>query len=621
LIIYSSSARDFKDRVDDNRITGEIERAFIQKMNRKPGAAEIRAWNNSMQFMEKVVRKSEIADDCGILIEYNIPSTSKRVDFIITGQDENRQDHFVVIELKQWDAAQSTDKEDVVLSYVGGSVREVPHPSYQAWSYRQFMIDMNEAIYSQEIAGHACAYLHNYRGSDPEPLKDRKYRKYVDEAPLFFAEDAVKLQEFIRKHVGKGSGMRLLYEIENGKIRPSKKLIDHVDGLLKGNSSFILLDEQKVAYETIMNLARKQTAKCSIIVQGGPGTGKSVLSMNVLGGLLRSRLNVKFVAPNASFRNVMVDMLVSRNPKDRARIKTLFAGSGSFYSDPDNLFDVLIVDEAHRLKRQGAFQYWGENQVKDIVKAARVSVFFIDDSQRIRPEDVGSVEEIKRCAKAFGAEVHELQLQSQFRCAGAQGFIQWIDNVLQIRETGNFDGWDKEAFEFKICDTPNEVYRLIQGKVNEGYHARMLAGYAWDWTSEKEGNRNGEVADVVIEEHGFAMPWNGRSISNAWAVHEDGIGQIGCVHTSQGLEFDYVGVIVGNDLRYDAQSMKLYADYDAYKDKVGKKGLRKKPDKLAELVKNVYRILMSRGMKGCYLFCRDPQVQEHFKRSLELTRE
>ncbi|WP_200889529.1 DUF2075 domain-containing protein [Cohnella kolymensis] len=548
------------------------------------------------------------------MIEFNIPSTSKRVDFIITGKNEKGSDNYVVVELKQWDSAEATEKEDVVRSFVGGKVREVAHPSYQSWSYRQFMEDMNEAIYSNDITGYSCAYLHNYKGSVPEPLKGQQYSKYIDEAPLFFSDDSMKLQEFLRRHVGKGSGMHLMYQIENGKIRPSKKLIDHVDSLFKGNSSFVMLDEQKVAYETIMNLARKQGEKRSIIIQGGPGTGKSVISVNVLGGLLRSKLNVKFVAPNASFRNVMVNKLVSQNPKDRTRIKNLFSGSGSFYSDPIDLFDVLIVDEAHRLKQQGAFQYWGENQVKDIIKASKVSVFFIDDSQRIRPEDVGSVEEIKKYAAEYGAEVHELQLNAQFRCSGATGFIQWVDNVLQLRETGNYDGWDKESFEFKICDTPNEVHETIKGKVREGYNARMLAGYAWEWTAENKGNRNGEVADVTIQEHGFEMPWNGRSISTDWAVHEGGLNQIGCVHTSQGLEFDYAGVIIGDDLIYESATMKLKADYNAYRDKVGKKGLKKEPEKLAELVKNVYRILMSRGMKGCYVFCRDPAVQQYLKR-------
>lgn len=619
MIIYSSSAIDFRRAVDNNEITMSIENAFKAKLGKKPNIAEVRSWNNSMQFMEKIIRNSNVADDCGILIEYNIPSTSKRVDFIISGKDESNNDNFVIVELKQWDKAEATDKDGIVKAFIGGRNREVTHPSYQAWSYRQYLTDMNEAIHTKEIKGHSCAYLHNYRETIPEPLKGKLYNEIVDETPLFFATDSSKFQQFLYKHVGQGNGVNLLYLIENGRIKPSKKLIDHIDSLFKGNSNFILLDEQKVAYETIVSLAKKQDAKRTIIIQGGPGTGKSVISMNAFGQLLRSKLNVKFVAPNASFRNVMVQYLGKHNAREITRIKGLFNGSGQFFDSPENFFDVLVVDEAHRLKRKGAFQYKGENQIEDIVNAARVSVFFIDDTQRIRPEDIGSVEEIKKIAKKYNSEIHEIKLNAQFRCSGAEGFINWVDDVLQIRETGNFNGWDKEQFEFKIFDTPNKVYQEIKDKVNDGYMARLLAGFAWNWTSEKEGNRNGEIADVIIEEHGFAMPWNGRAISTTWAVHQDGVNQIGCVHTSQGLEFDYVGIIIGNDLKYDNETMSLYADYDEYRDSVGKKGLKYKNNELTELVKNIYKILMSRGMKGCYVYCRDKDLQEYLKKRFSLT--
>ncbi len=618
MFIYSSNALDFRKAVDTNQITEKIETSFIQKMGKRPTRGEKSAWNNSMRFMESVIRNSRVADDCGILIEYNIPATSRRIDFIIAGTNEEGQENFIVVELKQWDQAQSTDKDGVVVAFVGGNHREMAHPSYQAWSYRQQLSDMNEAIYINDLQGYACAYLHNYREAQPEPLKAAQYQNIIRQTPLFFSEDYDKLQKFMYKHVGKGKGINLLYLIENGKIRPSKKLIDHIGRLFNGNQAFVLLDEQKVAYETILHLAKKADQKTTIIVQGGPGTGKSVVSMNAFGGLLKERLNVKFVAPNASFRDVMVEMLTSQNLKGKMRIRSLFTGSSSFYDAPENFFDVLIVDEAHRLKNKQAYQYLGENQVEDVIKAAKVSVFFIDDGQRIRPEDIGTVAEIQTKAEAYHAEVHHIALTAQFRCSGAEGFLNWIDDVLQIKETGNFNGWDKEAFEFRLCDTPNELYRIIQEKNSLGHRARMLAGFAWPWT--KERNHNGEVPDVAIEEHDFSMPWNSRSFRSTWAIKEDGVGQIGCVHTSQGLEFDYVGIIIGNDLKYDSAEMKLYADYDEYKDVAGKKGLRHDRDKLTELVKNIYKILMSRGMKGCYVFCRDREMQAYFRKRLENAR-
>lgn len=616
MIIYSSNALQFRESVDRNQITVEIEQAFINKMGMRPSPGEKRAWNNSMQFMERVIRNANIADDCGVMIEYNIPATSKRIDFIVAGQDAEGRDNFVIVELKQWDAAEATDREDVVVAYINGRQREIPHPSYQAWSYRQFLEDMNEAIHSSDLKSYSCAYLHNYRVPEPDPLKSERYQNIIREAPLFKADDTTKLQQFLYKHVGKGKGINLLYLIENGKIRPSKKLIDHVDGLFRGNAEFILLDEQKVAYETIISLAKDPSRKKTIIIKGGPGTGKSVISMNALGGLLKHKLNAKFVAPNASFRTVMVETLAKQQPKNKARVRGLFAGSGQFVDTPENFFDVLIVDEAHRLKGKGAYQYRGVNQIEDIIKASKVNVFFIDEYQRIRPDDIGTVAEIERIAGAYGSEVHEYTLSAQFRCSGAEGFINWIDHVLQIRPTANFDGWDQDTFEFKLFDTPNAVYKEIKAKVAAGYKARMLAGFAWDWTKDTEGNRNGEVADVTIPEHDFQMPWNGRAISSTWAIHEDGVEQIGCVHTSQGLEFDYVGVIIGNDLKYDPTTMQLYADYNEYKDTMGKRGLKNNPGQLTKLIKNIYKVLISRGMKGCYLFCRDPELRGYLEGQL-----
>ncbi|MEK3865186.1 DUF2075 domain-containing protein [Paenibacillus sp. FSL H7-0716] len=617
MIIYSSSALAFREKVDSNQLTVEIENAFISKMGMRPSPGERRAWNNSMQFMERVVRNSKIADDCGVMIEYNIPASSKRVDFIVAGQDKEGKDNFVIVELKQWDAASETDREDVVVAYIGGRERETTHPSYQAWSYRQQLEDMNEAVHSSDLTSYSCAYLHNYRTPQPDPLKSKQYQRYIRKAPLFMAEDTLKLQEFLHKYIGKGNGVNLLYLIENGKIRPSKKLIDHVDGLFKGNSEFILLDEQKVAYENIMSLAKDTSKKRTILIKGGPGTGKSVISMNAFGALLKHKLNVRFIAPNASFRTVMVETLAKQQAKNKARARSLFAGSSQFYDTLENFYDVMVVDEAHRLKGKGAYQYRGENQIEDIIKASKVNVFFIDDFQRIRPDDIGSVAEIKRVADLYDSEVHEYTLSAQFRCSGAEGFINWIDHVFQIRQTGNFNGWDQSAFEFKLMDNPHMLYQSIKDKVSEGDKARMLAGFAWSWTKDTEGNRNGEIADVAIEEHDFLMPWNGRAISNTWAIHEQGLEQIGCVHTSQGLEFDYVGVIIGNDLKFDTQSMQIYADYDEYKDTMGKRGLKNNNQQLTALIKNIYKVLISRGMKGCYLYCRNPELREYLEGQLK----
>jgi DUF2075 family protein len=234
----------------------------------------------------------------------------------------------------------------------------------------------------------------------------------------------------------------------------------------------------------------------------------------------------------------------------------------------------------------------------------------------VRPEDIGSVSTITEEAKAAGARVFEIELEAQFRCSGADGYLNWLDHVLHLRETANFDGWGGGDFDFRVFSNPNELRKAIGVKQEAGYYARMLAGYAWPWTSEKEGNLNGQVNAVSIKAFGFAMPWNSRSSRSTWAIDESGVEQVGCIHTSQGLEFDYVGVLVGKDLRFDGRRGEFFVDWNSYKDRAGKKGLRKKPGELSKLVRNIYKVLMTRGMKGCYIFCEDQQVEDHFRNLL-----
>jgi len=616
MIIYQSTVKKFIDDVFSNKIDEEIDRACLRVIGRSFFEAEGRSWRNSLGCIERVVQKAGLPMNCGILIEYVIPSTFKRIDFIISGKDEQNNSNFIIIELKQWEKASSTNKDSVVTTLFRGNAHcEATHPSYQAYSYKMFMKDFNENVYNGNLLPSSCAYLHNYIENNPEPLKNKIYQDIVLDTPLFFKHDSDKLADFLKKHVGKGCGENILYQIEAGKIRPSRKLIDHVCGMFKGNKSFTLIDEQKIAYEKAIDLALNATKKSVLIIKGGPGTGKSVISMNVLGGILSGEKNVAFVAPNASFRDVMVKSLAKENRI--ARIKHLFKGSACFHDVESHAYDVLVVDEAHRLKNGTAYQYRGDNQIEDIIKASLVSIFFIDDNQRIRPEDIGTVSELKKVAAKYTRNIEEIELTAQFRCSGAEGYINWLDDVLHIQQTANYDGWNQQEFNFMICETPQDVHLNIKRKNNAGCKARMLAGYAWTWTSEQDGNKNAQVEDVSIAEHNFSMPWNSRSMRTSWAIDDNGVNQVGCIHTSQGLEFDYVGVIVGKDLIFNLDSCEYSADWQNYKDVAGKKGLRNNPEELSSLVRNIYKILMSRGMKGCYVYFCDKNVERYFQQRLD----
>ena len=620
MIVYEATKAEFIDSVFSGSITDEIYDIYQQKIGKSP-KSQIMSWENSMQYMYNVLNDSAIPNDCGVAIEFTIPTTSKRIDFILTGENQFKDDSVVIIELKQWSSAEKVDgKDGVVKTILGGGLRETTHPSYQVWSYASLIKNFNQTVDEEEIELHPCAYLHNYDFTENDPLTDEIYKIYYDEAPLYGKRDALKLRNFIKKYIKYGDNTDILYRVDNGKIRPSKKLQDTLSSMLDGNKEFLMIDEQKIAYELAIKMARESyidDKKRVLIVEGGPGTGKSVVAINLLVDILKDDMNSCYVTKNSAPRNVFFEKLKG-GKRSLNYLKNLFKGSGSFTQAESNEFDAIIVDEAHRLnEKSGLFGNLGENQVKEIINASKFAVFFIDKYQRISLKDYGSVEAIEEFASFFDAEVEHIVLASQFRCNGSDGYLSWLNDVLEIEETANFDGFEFD-YDFRVVDSPNELKELIFEK-NTNNNARLLAGYCWDWI--KEGKNNTDVHDIVIDN--FSMSWN-LGNSDTWAIDEDSINEIGCIHTSQGLEFDYVGVIIGNDLRFDGEHIVTDFNERAGTDKslFGiKKMYKQNPSealKVAdEIIKNTYRTLMTRGMKGCYIYCEDMVLQTYFKERLE----
>ncbi len=620
MIIYDGIKEQFISNVENGTLSDEIEKRIEERLGRHTGKAEFTSWNNSMQFMYMILSDQEIPDNAGVAIEYNIPQTSKRVDFILSGYDASHKPNAVIIELKQWDKVHKVEGKDALINtFTGGAYRDVVHPSYQVWSYASLIRDYNEIVQDKDITLSPCVYLHNYKLQDDDPILDEQYQTYIDEAPIFAHGSTMQLRNFIKKVVITGDNKDILYEIENGKIRPSKSLQNSLSSMLEGNKEFIMIDEQKVAYEKILSASMKSKnddKKRTVIVQGGPGTGKSVIAINLLVELTKQGQFVQYASKNSAPRQVYSAKLKGQMKK--SSIDNMFKGTGIYSSIEDGLINTILVDEAHRLnEKSGMYHNVGENQVKEIIHASKCSVFFIDENQRVTMSDIGSVAEIEKWAKLENSKVTKLQLTSQFRCNGSDGYLSWLDNVLEIRETANYN---LDGIDYDICifDNPNEVRDLIVEKNNENHRSRMLAGYCWDWI--KEGKQNTNVHDIKIGD--FEMSWNlGSSI---FAIDDTSIDQIGCIHTSQGLEFDYVGVIIGDDLRYENHH--VITDYSkrAKTDQSikGIKTLAKTdPEKAKaigdEIIKNTYRTLMTRGMKGCYVYCTNDALRDYLRERLK----
>lgn len=215
MIVYDGIKTDFLKSVEDDTIAIEIEENIYQKMRRRTAANEFRSWENSLEYMYKVLNDNEIPADAGIAIEYNIPQTSKRVDFLISGYDRQENGNVVIIELKQWDHLESVEGMDaLVKTYTGNSLRNVVHPSYQAWSYAMMIRDYNQSVQRSNIFLHPCSYLHNYRRFEEDALDAAQYQDYLVEAPAFTRGQVKKLRQFIKKDIVSGDNKKLIYDID-----------------------------------------------------------------------------------------------------------------------------------------------------------------------------------------------------------------------------------------------------------------------------------------------------------------------------------------------------------------------------------------------------------------------
>lgn len=617
MIIYSGNKSDFISQ--HSTIPETLRNSIMEKLGEETSDNEYRSWQNSLTFMKNIVDTPSIPNDAGIALEYNIPITNNRIDFIITGTSDDGKSQIIIVELKQWSHVQKTDMDGIVITRYEEGLKETTHPSYQAACYASLLYDYKKAVQDRDVLLHPCAYLHNCE--DDTVIKDDFYGTYTRKAPVFCKSDTDSLRNFITSFIRKGDGLNGLFTIENSEIRPSKNLMDSVSSMMRGNNEFKMIDTQKVAYQKILKAFERYTktgTKQVVIVEGGPGTGKSVIAVHLLRKVVTMDKMAAYITKNAAPRNVFYRKLVDGG-MPAPNVRALFKGSTSFCDIPSNQFDMLIVDEAHRLNAKSGRFSKGENQVKEIINAAKVSVFFIDEAQRVDIKDIGSRAEIKKWAEFYNCSIDEsVTLTSQFRCGGSDEYLLWVDNLLGIRDTRQ-NILSASNYMIKICDTPNEMLKEIKQKNRTNNKSRCVAGFCWDWTSKEDTSK----MDIIIPEHKFKAQWN-LDKDNTWSISEGSVSQIGCIHTCQGLEFDYVGVIIGEDMVYRDGEVKVdpsKRSNDDFTIRGYKAMMKENPEGtkklIREMIKNTYRTLMTRGMKGCYLYIMDEPLKEYIKSKIK----
>jgi len=620
--LYSGTTKQFVEDSYRNQIAEKLRLSFFEQFRFNPSPSEVRSWQNSLRAISQTIEHTGLSDN-GIILEYQLPLTSKRLDVLLTGKDDNNNENAVIIELKQWDKCSNTTSPNEVVTFIGGGQREVLHPSVQVGQYHTYLLDTHTVFYDKSAVNlSSCSYLHNYHSFQGDELQSSKFDKWITRFPVFTADDVPLLSDFLKEKLVNGQGMEILSKVEKSDYRPSKKLMDHVGNVIKGKKEYILLDEQLVAYDKVFTSAKEgfhNRRKTVVIIKGGPGTGKSVIALNLMADLSLEGFNTHYSTGSKAFTETLRKIVGHRGS---SQLKYF----NSYIGAPYNSLDVLIADEAHRIRETSnhrfmrADQKSNKLQIEELINAAKVPVFLIDDDQIVRPNEIGSVDLIKQYAKTLNCEVFEYELEAQFRCAGSNGFVNWINNTLGINKTANVLWDQKELFDFKVFSTPQEVEDEIRKKAQGGSTARMTAGFCWEWSKNLKQDRT-LIEDVRIGN--YIRPWNaqhnatnlaqGIPKAHHWAYDVGGIDQIGCVYTAQGFEFDYVGVIFGLDLRYNMDKQQ----WKGFKENSFDHVVKRSGDKFVDLVKNTYRVLLSRGMKGCYVHFMDKDTERFFRSRME----
>jgi DUF2075 family protein len=615
--LYAGSTNDFLTDSVQHLVAEKLGESYYQYFRYRASVSEFNSWQNSLTALTTQLQYAGLRDQ-GIALELKLPLTSARLDALITGHDQNGRERAVIVELKQWSSVEPCDIDDTVLTHLGGRLREVPHPSNQVGNYRVQLADTNSAFHEGEnpVALDACGWLHNLNDSSRDYLRSSVFANVIAMAPIFTGHEADAFRDFLQARIGEGDGMPVLERVINGRFAPSKKLLDHTASVIAGDPTYTLIDDQIVAFNTIMTLARKafrsKAEHAVVVIKGGPGTGKSVLALNVMGDLLKEQKNVQHATGSKAFTENLRKKLGSRS-------RPLLQYFNSYGSADPCVVDVLVCDESHRIRKTSNNLYTPKAkktekpQIDELIEASKLSVFFIDDHQSVRSDEVGSSTMIREAAVRHGASYREAELHTQFRCAGSERYIDWLDQLLEIRKTGETNLGTDSGFDFQIFDSPYELDAEIRSKASQAISARMVAGFCWPWSDPTTDGSL--VDDVVIGD--YARPWNAKSNAarlkkgipkaSFWASDPAGIDQIGCVYTAQGFEFDYVGVIVGLDLRYDSQTSSWIGDPNYSRDFVVK--TRSGP-RFTDNVKNTYRVLLSRGMRGCYVYFMDKGTRE-----------
>lgn len=661
--LYAGGADEFVVLAPASRLTAHLTREFARRYG-AVNESEARAWRHSLTALAAVVESAGL-DRAGVGVELRLPSTSRRVDASLVGRDAAGRPQVVLCELKQWETAAPSAAPDNVL--VGG--RETLHPSVQAAAYADYLRQSHSAFTEAGFGIRACAYLHNMEAGDARSLRGLAYEGALREAPVYVRGDEAALGAALAQTLGGGDGQALLPELVAGRFSPSKTLLDGIAAGLKGSAVWTLLDEQRAAFNVVRGLverAARTGEKAVVVVTGGPGTGKSVIAAHLVLALARGGPDGKgYRAAHSTASKAFTTNLRAVGGRSS---EAVFRWNKDFGHKlvPEDVLDVLVVDEAHRVRKSSNTQYTPKRvrseipQADELIRAARVSVFLLDERQNVRPDEIGNVAAIEAAAARQGVPLRRLGLDAQFRCNGSAAYVAWVDALMSDAPVpvGGWAARDEPTggttvpnsrtragqpalgeyrtgeYGVHLAESPQDLEAWVRARAAAGQTARLVAGYCWPWSDpEPDGSL---VPDVAIDtpRGTWAMPWNEKSREQraagkgsaprpdrhpytVWATRPEGLEQVGCIYSAQGFEFDACGVILGQDLVWREGEGWLASRDASFDPSINRRRLT--AEQLAAILQHTYRVLLTRGMRGTALYSTDAETQEMLRRLLRPT--
>jgi hypothetical protein len=574
-----------------------------------PPRSEVRSWERSIPALLGQLAGAGLGE-VEVLVEYRLPLSSKRADVVLVGQHPRGGPSCVVVENKQWSRIELVDTEHRLVEVTGAGEQERLHPQEQVRRYVEYLEDFNRYLGEHPGSLAGCVYLHNAASGNVAGLRGADLADLTS-YPAFAADEMTAMRSFLTQRLAPAPGAQFADDLLHSVIAPSKQLLKLVPQEIAANPQFTLLDEQQVAYQVVLRAvehARRSDAKEAVIITGGPGAGKSVIAMALLGELAKRGYNVSHATGSKSFTTTLRQVVGRRVP----RVMALFRYTNVFMDAERNGLDVLIVDEAHRIRLTSTNRFTrkdkrlGTPQADELVCAARVPVFLIDEHQGVRPYEIGTVTSIEQACARNGAVVRRVDLDGQFRCGGSEIYVGWVEQLLGLRAGGPQPWPGDDTFNLLLADSPEQMEAELLSKIDDGYISRITAGYCWRWSKPR---LDGTLVDDVLIGN-WSRPWNLRSDkalngippSSLWATEDAGFGQVGCIYTAQGFEYDYGGVIIGDDLvwRDDHWEPSPAASHDP--------DLRH-ADNFDELVRNTYKVLLTRGLLGCIIYSADEETR------------